>query len=789
MDDGFLFIEEFGDEVVINRAGREMLNIPATESVTRRFLKESLNFYPFELLATHAGSVREELRVGERVLHSLVSPVNGADGTRTGVVIVLRDFTELASVAKRQDEFVSVVSHELRTPLTSIAGALDIALSAYAGSADDRQRRYLKMARESCTRLNVIIDDLLDVARTEQGRMPIHFMPCSLDEIASDVVERYRAAAEAKSIGLTFATESRSVRISGDASRIAQVLNNLLSNALKFTASAGVIEVEVFGPSVTSNHVGISVYNNGESIPEEDHERIFEKFEQARDISHRRVGGSGLGLAISRGIVEAHGGRIWVENQKEGTKFVFTLPAAPGGRAGTSEDAAAWLSDAQTPLTTGKSVLIVDHDRYRAYILKGVLMTSGYSVSVEFSAEDALASARKRQPSLVVVNADIEDAVSLINVLSHDPDTRKAPILALCSETSPASPLRRAGADGVLNRPVEPDILLNSVGDLLDQASRSTAKRVLVVDDDPSIRMICREVLEMAGYVVRSAASGVAALTEARQFRPDLILLDVMMPDLDGFTTAEQMLADPDSGMTPIIFLSAKGETADKVRAFRLGAEDYMVKPFDAAELLARVKNAVARRDREVGASPTTRLPGADAIEREIEQRLATDHGTAFCYLDLDNLKAFNDYYGYAKADAIIRHTGDLIREVMASLGTSTDFIGHIAGDDFVFLTTPDRVDRICLTICERFDGLINFYYDQQDRVRGYIEAKDRYGEQRRFPIMRVSIAAVVDRGQGIETYSQMASAGALGKALAKTLGGSSYVRDERVVLGEEPTT
>ena len=154
----------------------------------------------------------------------------------------------------------------------------------------------------------------------------------------------------------------------------------------------------------------------------------------------------------------------------------------------------------------------------------------------------------------------------------------------------------------------------------------------------------------------------------------------------------------------------------------------------------------------------------------------------AFCYLDLDNLKAFNDYYGYAKADGVIRQTGDLVRDVIRREGRESDFIGHIAGDDFVFITDADCVDAVCTTICETFDRLIPLYYNKLDRERGYIETKDRYGVMRRFPIMGVSLAAVT--GGEIESYSHLAAAAAEGKKLAKALEGSVYVRDGEVVFG-----
>src|SRR4030095_5999720 len=184
-------------------------------------------------------------------------------------------------------------------------------------------------------------------------------------------------------------------------------------------------------------------------------------------------------------------------------------------------------------------------------------------------------------------------------------------------------------------------------------------------------------------------------------------------------------------------------------------------------------EKARERRGRELDASPTTKLPGAGAIESEIERRLAEGGDRAFCYLDLDNLKAFNDYYGYAKADGVIRQTGDLVREVVAREGGPGDFIGHIAGDDFLFITSAERADRICQTTCRSFDRLAPLYYNKADRERGYIETLDRYGELRRFAIMTVSIAAVTTTANPFKSYAEVASAAAQAKQRAKSIPGS----------------
>lgn len=188
------------------------------------------------------------------------------------------------------------------------------------------------------------------------------------------------------------------------------------------------------------------------------------------------------------------------------------------------------------------------------------------------------------------------------------------------------------------------------------------------------------------------------------------------------------------------------------------------------------------RKEQELSASPTTQLPGSTAIEREVQRRLSARRPFAFCYLDLDNLKAYNDYYGFAKADGVVRQTGDLMREVFAQDGAPGDFLGHVAGDDFVFITSPESVDRICQKAIETFDRIIPLYYDRQDRERGHIEAEDRYGEKRQFPIMSVSVVAVMT--DGTQDHAELARRAADMKKRAKAIAGSVFLRSdqERVV-------
>src|SRR3954467_5067275 len=326
MADGAIVADTRSGEVIINAAAREMLGIPLDAQIDTTYLKDTVGFYPFDLAAgaSDGQAIREEVRIGDRSLHSVVTPLREG-GESLGAIVILRDLGDTADLARRRAEFAQVMSHELRTPLTSIAGALDIVLSGYAGTLSERQLRYVDMARQAATRMNQLVDQLLDLARAQAGSITVAAAPVQLDRLAREVIDRYRAAAATKQLTIVLGASADDISILGDPERLPQVLGNLIPNAIRFAPANGVIDVQVFGPPLSEDAVGVSVHNSGDPIAPEDHERIFEPF----SASSRRVGGTALGLSISRTIIEAHGGRIWVESGPTGTKFVFTLPVSP----------------------------------------------------------------------------------------------------------------------------------------------------------------------------------------------------------------------------------------------------------------------------------------------------------------------------------------------------------------------------------------------------------------------------------------------------------------------------
>ena len=789
MVDGVLMADQNDEIVVMNQAAKKILRVGRREdSIPKKYFKETLGFYPFTLtkgLVHKAGlqaTIKEEIKVFEKTLHSVVSPVYDIDGNQSGTVVVLRDITEQKETEERKNDFLSVISHELRTPLASIGGSLDLVLDNVVGAINEKQRRYLELAKDSCQKLNVVIDDLLDISKFEKGRMEIHMEPISIVQLVEEVAEKFQPSAMEKDIVIKLEKPAQDARVYSDYNRLVQVMNNLLSNAIKFTPSQGEIEIRVFLPKVLSPHVGVSVKDTGPGIRAEDLERVFDKFEQVRHSETRKIGGTGLGLAISRSIIEAHKGKIWVESKPgEGAKFIFLLPVEK--RTTISPEI---YADFTEPASQGQiDAVIIASDADSAYLMKGILLERSCSVTLCYSAQEGFQLIRETPPQLLIMDMDLdpESGAQLIDILSHDVQTAGIPIITF-AKTEPGQILPFPNIAHI-RKPIEINSFLQALSTaLMKIRGGDKRKKILLVDDDDSLRMIAREALQYQNYIVIEASDGNQALELLRSHKPDLVLLDIMLPGVDGLQIAQIIKSNISTSHIPVIFLTARGQTEDKVKALKSGGDDYLVKPFDSTELAARIEAILERTEKELSASPTTKLPGSVTIEKEINQLLQHQIRFALCYLDLDNLKSYNDAYGYAKADTVVKQTGEIIRETVLRLGHPTDFVGHIAGDDFVFITGPDLVNEICLSIVERFDQIIPYFYKQEDRQRGYIETEDRYGVWRKIPLLSVSIVAITNEQQQLTDHVQIATLAADYKRMAKAIDGSIYIRNgERVPL------
>jgi len=305
-------------------------------------------------------------------------------------------------------------------------------------------------------------------------------------------------------------------------------------------------------------------------------------------------------------------------------------------------------------------------------------------------------------------------------------------------------------------------------------------KKILIIDDTDLMVKLTTDILTEKGYEVVSANNGLDGIKMVMTEKPDLVLLDIVMPGLDGFEVCKLLREDESNNLMPIIMLTAQGNEEDKLAGLELGADDYITKPFNPRELISRVKNTLLRIDRNRWANPLTGLPGNMEIQAEINYRIANELLFSVLYLDVDNFKAYNDVYGFSRGDTAIKLIADILMDNVRTFGVQSDFIGHIGGDDYVVITTPDLVDVLCENIIRDFDERMPELYTAEDRRVGYITTANRKGDIIKYPIMSISIAVVSNEYRILANPIQVGEIAAELKKKAKSISGSVYLKDMR---------
>ncbi|MBP7693562.1 MAG: response regulator [Anaerolineales bacterium] len=266
--------------------------------------------------------------------------------------------------------------------------------------------------------------------------------------------------------------------------------------------------------------------------------------------------------------------------------------------------------------------------------------------------------------------------------------------------------------------------------------------RILVVEDDFDISNMLRIYFAGQGFDVTVAPRGGDALELTRKSLPHLILLDIMLPDMDGYAVCRELRTTTRTSHVPIIFLTQKDERADKIEGLQLGADDYITKPFDIEELRLRVGNAISRQERENSLDPRTGLPSGRLIEDQLRRVIRTP-GWGLLDCRLLAFDRFRDVYGFISGDEVLRFTSMLVGEVIDELGTSNDFIGHPGGDNFIVFTTADRAAKVRERLKTRFAEEVLTHYSFMDREQGYIVAKDAQGRDVKAPLMRLAVGLI----------------------------------------------
>lgn len=303
--------------------------------------------------------------------------------------------------------------------------------------------------------------------------------------------------------------------------------------------------------------------------------------------------------------------------------------------------------------------------------------------------------------------------------------------------------------------------------------------RVLLADDDQDIARFVELNLSLEGFEVEVVHDGQAALDSALMRPPDLVLLDVMMPKLDGVEVLRRLRAHAATAALPVVLLTAKSLSADKVVGLTAGADDYIVKPFDTLELVARVHTTLRRTAEARAASPLTGLPGNHRIDLEIAARARSGSPYAVCHVDLDEFKSFNDAYGFLRGDQLLLALSACLQGAAAGVEPPPVFLGHVGGDDFVVVCTPAQAEPLGERLIASFDREVHAHYDDADRERGFLEVVDRRMELRRHPIVSVSVGVAWSVGPDRDHRAVVAAAAEM-KRWAKTQPGSRVAVDRR---------
>ncbi len=523
----------------------------------------------------------------------------------------LRHAKEAAEAANRaKSAFLANMSHEIRTPMNGVLGTLELVLQ---GELPGVQRRLVSTASRSAESLLAILNDILDFSRVESGRLTLEDVDFDPRAIVADTCELMSRQAHEKGIELTYwITPDVDAWLSGDPVRVRQVITNLVGNAVKFTQQGEIAVRVTKNGSTREPLIRVEVRDTGIGMTEEVIARLFQPFVQADDSTTRRYGGTGLGLAISKQLAEMMGGAAGCTSEPgRGSTFWFEFRARPAAKAEPAIACGAGVA--------GRRVLIVDDNATNREILQRLAGAWGMFAATADNGTRALellkSVAADRPFDVLVSDMDMPgmDGRDLLRAVRWDDSVRETPVLLLTSLAAEDVAIDGVSANGCLSKPVRADRLRRALEEVIgggrlsafdtgpsapgERTLRQRHASILVAEDNPTNQEVARGFLESWGVTVTIAENGREAVDRVAAGRFDLILMDGMMPVLDGFeATREIRRIEAASGArrTPIVALTAAALASEKARCFEAGMDDYLSKPVRSAELLAVLERWLA---------------------------------------------------------------------------------------------------------------------------------------------------------------------------------------------------
>ncbi|RMF62049.1 MAG: response regulator, partial [Calditrichaeota bacterium] len=555
---------------------------------------------------------------------------------------------ELEKASKMKSEFLANVSHELRTPLNAIITLSDILLREYPAEPDAEQVKQLQIIQRSGKNLLNLINDILDVSKIESGRVEAIFSKIPIRALVEDTLERIRPLCVEKGLKLEYeCAKAVPEFIYSDEDKLNKALTNVLSNAVKFTRKGKVavrVDVEV------GEKLRIEISDTGIGIPQDRIDDIFEEFQQVDSSDSRIYGGTGLGLSITRRVLNLIGGSVSVRSQLgKGSTFTLLIPLRTEPQVDQQEEHPHAPQPVLTPEPVEpiefdvtddrehldgakKVILVVDDEREALYIMRKYLHDRNYQVIFPANGEDVVGLAKQYRPFAITLDIIMpkKNGWEILEELKTDAATREIPVIV----TSILAERERAfemGADEYLMKPFEPQklhVLLATLESRLKKKrvvldlpkffkdkTRGLGKRlsftkgngngsaprhkILLVDDDKDTQYAIHYVLEKAGYEVFFADEGQEAIKRAQAYRPDLILMDIMMPGIDGYEATRRLKRMDDFKNTPIVAMTAKAMKGDREKTALAGCDDYIAKPFMSHEILHMVEKWLPAQRRD----------------------------------------------------------------------------------------------------------------------------------------------------------------------------------------------
>ena len=523
------------------------------------------------LLTTSAVLLFAFLRA-QRTIRDLVAQLTQAREQHHQHSLQLSQRSELDTL---KDEFISTVSHELRTPLTSIRGALGLLSSGIIGDVDAKALNLLRIAVTNTDRLIRLINDILDLERMESGRAPLQIRRCSLRDLSQQAIETMTAMADANTVHLALepftvaqAASPEALFFDGDADRILQVLTNLLSNAIKFSPPASTVRIHT---EATSDSILLKVVDEGRGIPSDKLDSIFDRFQQVEPSDARQKGGTGLGLAICRSIVQQHSGSIWAQrNLGLGTTLYVMLP-----RTTRATDMA--VSAVLPPRGEG-AILVCDDDAGIRTVVSEHLTRQGYTVVEATSGEQALVLAAEHHVEAILLDLYMPglSGWETLQRLRNNPITANIPVVVLSVLSSTLRPQLTGDAQGWVQKPFNENLLFAELGRVLHQGEGPAY--VLLVEDDEDLASVLVASFEDAAVHVDHASTRQLAIRQCITRPPDLLILDLTLPDGDGFSLVEWLRQQPNLRSLPLVVYSGREISESEMAKLRLGPTEFLTK-------------------------------------------------------------------------------------------------------------------------------------------------------------------------------------------------------------------